>query len=443
MNGPGDRRPRVAALMAALAPSMFSVACRAGDNNRRSDAAAAENARAGIVLPTTTRDSAGIEQLSFTAHDFARVPQLLLDSVPIAVAGGANGSGEFDLTYAREVHLLSDNRLVAFAGVGAKLMIFGADGSEQRVIGRVGRGPGEFMRPGGVVVLPGDTLFLSDVPNRRLNWVLPDGRFVRMPTMNWASLVRRGERLAGVLPDGRVVLHSSGLVPSSESDTVFRSMASVVVQPMDGESRQVAELPDLAVATINMRMRGRDQSQNVVLGFTPYAHVVLWDSMITSSSGDPYRITMRASSGAILRELSMPLQHRPVTAAMKADDLDARLQRIELSRSEGGGETKTKDESRQVARLTPYMDSLPLILAMHTSPDGTLWVVDRAAVSGIDGAVATAFRRDGAMLGRVKLAEGQYPFAFGTDRVVLRVIDDDDVVALRVHRFSRPLQQEQ
>lgn len=403
----------------------------------RREARTRDDFKVGIVNPSIERGSDGVERLRFTAADFAKVPQFTIDTAPLAVAGGANGGRDFDLTYAQTVHLLSDNRLVTFSPIGAQLLIFGADGSEERVIGRVGRGPGEFMRPGGVAVLPGDTLFLSDVPNNRLNWVLPDGQFVRTSAMKWSRMSGRVERMAGVLPDGRVVLHSAGLVASSESDTVFRSMASVRVQPMQGADVEVVRVPDLAEQTVQMPMsfRGRLEKNNAVLRFTPRATILLWDSLITTTSGDSYHITMRAPSGTVLRELSIALQRRPVTSAMKARALDAELRRIDASMSEGGGDTFTKDERKQMARLTPSADSVPLVVGLYTSPDGTLWVVDNAAVSGTEATVATAFRKDGAMLGRLTLPAGARPVAFGADRVVLRVLDDDDAVELRVHRL--------
>lgn len=417
----------------------FTAACGVGAADR--GAASSQDAGSGarIVIPTVNRQPDGTERLTFTAEDFGRVPQFTLDSVPLAVAGGANGESEFDLTGAYFVHLLSDNRIVTFAPVGARLLVFAPDGAGERIIGRMGRGPGEFTRPGGVVVLPGDTLFLSDVANNRLNWVLPDGRFVRTQPIKWARLNLFSERLAGALPDGRVVLHSAGVVASNtKSDTVFRSTASVIMQPLEGPSEEIAAVPDLALATVTSRMRGRDVSENVVVRHTPYARVVLWDSLVTTTSGESYRISMRSPSGALVRELSIPLRRRPVSAEMTQRALDEDLRHIDISRSEGGGETYSKEEQKQMARLKPVSDSLPIITGMYTGSDGTLWVLDNAAASGAEGTVATAFRKDGAMLGRLHLGVGQQALAFGADRVVLRVTDEDDVVAMQVHRIVRP-----
>jgi hypothetical protein len=48
---------------------------------------------------------------------------------------------------------------------------------------------------------------------------------------------------------------------------------------------------------------------------------------------------------------------------------------------------------------------------------------------------ATAFRADGALLGRLHSSSGGTPAAFGDDRVVVRSVDRDGVVSLRVYRI--------
>ncbi len=426
-------------LSALLGCSAFGItACSAGGTADSGSESGRGAAGAAAVFPVIERRPDSTERLSFTADAFDRAPAVVLDAAPLAVAGGSNGSGDFDLTNVGEVRLLSDNRLVAFSPIGARLMVFGADGREQRIIGSVGKGPGEFMRPGGVVVLPGDTLFLNDIANNRLNWVMPDGRFVRTPAMRWTEQRRNAEKLAGVLTDGRVVVHSGGLMSWDESDTVFRSIATVIVQPLEGAGRTIASIPDLAQVSVPMRIRGRTTRESDVLQFTPHASIVLWDSLVTTSSGDSYTITLRSPSGTVLRQLVIPLQRRPVRVEDRARALALRFKYIESSVGEGGGgDTYTKDEQRQNARLAPSADSMPIIVAMYTGPDGTLWVVDQAATSGKSGTMVTSYRRDGAMTGRLRLVDDATPVAFGNDRVVLRVRDENDVVALRVHRLCK------
>ncbi len=431
-----NRHSRVSSFAFLAGATLGITACSAGGTADHGKQPKRGGESVAALLPVVERRPDGTEQLSFTADAFDRAPSVVLDTAPLAVAGGSNGSGDFDLTYVRDVRLLSDDRLVAFGIIGARLMVFGADGKEQRIIGRLGKGPGEFMRPGGVVVLPGDTLFLNDMANNRLNWVTPDGRFVRTPAMRWTQQRRDAERVAGVLADGRVILHSGGLMSWDESDTVFRSVATVVVQPIEGPGCTIASIPDLAQVSVPMRIRGRTTRETAALQFTPHASIVLWDSLVTTSSGDSYTITVRSPSGTVLREIIIPLQRRPVRSDDRERALALRFKYIESSVGEGGGgDTYTKDEQRQNARLAPSADSMPIIVGLFTSPDGTLWVVDQAAASGTSGTMVTSYRRDGAMTGRLRLVDDAIPVAFGNDRMVLRVRDENDVVALHVHRL--------
>ena len=103
--------------------------------------------------------------------------QFVLAPIPVMIAGGANGAADYRLTYAYQAALLSDGRLATLATIGNKLLIFGADGRGQRVIGRTGQGPGEFMAVSGMFRMPGDTLFLPDgANNHRLSTRRCDGR---------------------------------------------------------------------------------------------------------------------------------------------------------------------------------------------------------------------------------------------------------------------------
>jgi hypothetical protein len=120
---------------------------------------------------------------------------------------------------------------------------------------------------------------------------------------------------------------------------------------------------------------------------------------------------------------------------MKTQMLARRLAVIDAMRSEGGGETYSKSEQRARVLLTPSADSAPLIQGLFVTPNKTLWVLDDAAISDENQNMLTAYQQDGAMIGRLAIPRNAQPMAFGDDRVVLRVLDEDDVVALHVHRI--------
>lgn len=59
-----------------------------------------------------------------------------------------------------------------------QVLVFGTDGSLVRVIGKRGRGPGEFNFPTAVTLSEGN-LYVVDAMNFRIQVLTPDGRFVR------------------------------------------------------------------------------------------------------------------------------------------------------------------------------------------------------------------------------------------------------------------------
>ena len=88
----------------------------------------------------------------------------------------------------------------------------------------------------------------------------------------------------------------------------------------------------------------------------------------------------------------------------------------------------------RLARESPFADSLPPYSALFVSPAGVLWVVD--AIAPTDGGwTATAFRRDGAIVGRLHVPDAAPPVAIDDERVVVRDEDGDGVVTMRVHRI--------
>ena len=77
--------------------------------------------------------------------------------------------------------MLSDGRAVFAQGYRAEqqLRLFERDGTPGRVLAREGSGPGEMAGPDFVLVLPGDTILISDGANASINRYTADSGFVR------------------------------------------------------------------------------------------------------------------------------------------------------------------------------------------------------------------------------------------------------------------------
>lgn len=105
---------------------------------------------------------------------------------------------------------------------------------------------------------------------------------------------------------------------------------------------------------------------------------------------------------------------------MREARITAQLERFNAT---SGEQMVDPEESKRLVREQPFADSLPPYSSFFVTPDKTLWVVDYQ-VEGLGGG-ATAYRRDGAIVGRLILPAGSGGIvAFGDDRVVLRTADE-------------------
>ena len=391
----------------------------------------AQQRPASPVVPTRELVN-GIVVLTHRADAFTRAPQWSIAAEPIATAGGVDAP-DFDLTNVAVVELLTDGRLVTLARIGSRLLVFRADGRGEQSLGRQGKGPGEMVRPTGLVRAAGDTILVPDAANNRINWVVPGKGFIHEKPL---PVIPNGQFIhpVGVMRSGALVLSTGGLVQNATADTVTRPVASIMLySPRTDSASIVATIPDLELVQIATRYRGRPNTTSMPLRFSRRALAVAWDTVIATGSGDGYRIDLRDAAGRVRSSLQVQVPRRPVTKAIRDSAVAASLRRFEGQQAE---RMVDPAESRRIEQAQPVADSLPPYQLWFVSPNRTLWVVDAIAPNDTKGA-ATAFRQDGAIVGRLQWSRSGYPIAFGDDRVVFRDADADGVVSLKVFRIRR------
>lgn len=389
---------------------------------------ASAQARADIAPSRTVEE--GIEILRHRADVRAAAPQFVAVDPPFATYGGTDADPAFDLTWLSQALILRDGRVVTFSAIGAKLLVFAATGTPERVIGRLGKGPGEFMAPGNVAAARGDTLVVVDAANNRINWIHADRGFVAERSLA-ADFPRVLGGVAGVLRRGDIVMTGFGRISRGSADGMTRSLAQVgIVNPGSGAARIIAEVPDMLGAPFETRFRGRRAVSWHRVRLGDHGAGVTWDSLIVTSDGSG-TLTLRAPSEAVVRRIELPAARRPVTAAMRRAVVDRELAELRRPGSEG---LVDRVESERVAREAPIADSLPVVGNLLVASDGTLWMVDPVAPGDV-GWTATALTPSGAVRRRVR-GTGDYPMAFGADRVLVRREDADGVVFLTAHRLA-------
>ena len=400
----------------------------------------------GDPVPATTRIDNGVTVYEYPPDAFDRAPRWTLDSEPVSTIGGADGDPKYDLTRTDWVIPLSDGRVMTFAGVGNQVFVFGRDGKGERVIGQTGQGPGDWMRFGTPVLLEDDTVLVLDFANRRLNWVTADGGIVRTAPYEVTGDMRRMSRIAGFMSSGELLMHSAGSWGSHQTDSLNRSLASFVVADVGmrtiseasdlpgetGHVRLVGSVPDMQGVQFETRFRGRPFTDWRPLRLGGWSLFTAWDSVYASSLASSREIELRDATGTLGARIDVPIPRRAIT-----NEIREAQRAIEPARLNAPGSERMVDraESMRLAREAPFADSLPYFAELMTGSDGTLWAIDAIAPSDT-GWTATAFAKDGSILGRLTVQERSMPMSFGANQVIVRTANEDGVTMLKVYRFT-------
>ncbi|MBA2293219.1 MAG: hypothetical protein H0W15_12275 [Gemmatimonadales bacterium] len=180
------------------------------------------------------------------------------------------------------------------------------------------------------------------------------------------------------------------------------------------------------------RRRGARRPSLVGLRYGRRPSVAPWGGGVAIGAGiDGYTIERFALSGTVEARLVVDKPRRAVTEAMRQAMIAQELEGIQGSRSE---RMVDPEESRRIARETPFADSLPPYQHVLAADDGLLWVIDAQALGDTTWS-ATAFAADGAIVARVVSRRFGMPVSFGKGTVMVRELDDDEVVRFAVYRL--------
>ncbi|HEX7122759.1 MAG TPA: hypothetical protein VF178_10355 [Gemmatimonadaceae bacterium] len=382
----------------------------------------------GVTPAVRTED--GVTILEHAADAFERAPRMVADSEPLATIPATGPDSALDASY---VLMLREGQLATLGGT--RFRLFDRRGRELWRYDSAGTGPGAFSGPHGLAHGLGDTLLIPDLISGRIHRLIPrQGIVAQSPLAVLEGF--RPDHLAGVLPSGEFVMHSAGVWgPRTRptSDTASRSVAPVMaVDPTSGALRELARLPDLdLVRRVTGSGRAR-RTEFAPLRLGRMAEVAVWDSLVVTGTGDGYRLDLRAPDARVISQIRVLVPRRPVTAAIRQARIAQESERVRAGRA---GTVDTTEALRRI-EAAPFPDSLPPYSALFVTTGGILWVVD-AIVPGEARWSATAFDRSGAILGRLTVEGSGVPVAFGNDRVVVREVDIDGGVVLRVRRIRQ------
>ena len=411
---------------------LLVLAACAGDDPGGSRSVAAGTTP--ILPDTQTVD--GILVMRHGADAFARAPRWVLDSVPEVVIDGGDA---FDLTWVSRPVMLSDGRAVALSIIGSpRLALFDGGGRFVRVIAEGGQGPGELSRPSDPILLTGDTLVIANGGNSAVSWYHPDDGVIRTApadAVNRTSCYRRASRLT----TGRLVA-LYGCMPYQSNDSfVARPLVSLAGFDFGYAAFDtLAMIPGWEVRQVDSRRGGarRVEQQQVRLGLAP-SLTTMGERIVLATADSGYRVHLLDQAGAAVGRVEVVAPRRPVTSLMRQIVIDRELAEIDGPQMESRVDAA---EDRRQAREAYFPDSLPPYSNVEAGGDEAFWVLDYIA-PGDSTWSATAFRADGAILGRLQgpitgTEVWQGPVRFERDRVIVREVDGDGVVRFGAYGMS-------
>ena len=379
------------------------------------------------VKPTLRTDS-GVTVHSFDTTAFAATTQYVVESTPMAILDNTDVNSDTSVARVDGAIFLRDRSFVTYSRMSTRMIVFDSTAKPIRILARFGTAPGDLGRNQTLARAQHDTLVVTDFSNRRVNYYSSQ-KFVRQTPI--PSVVdERADQLAGVLPDGTLVLHSGGQIPEHFPNGRSKHDAVVMVMNPQGLSGRIADIPDITIATMRTGWDGERTRMPLPLRLGPRAQIIVWDSLIATGNGESYRVAFRNVSGKVVSVVEISAPPRLMTAPIRDADLAYRVAELEYI----DGKDAVSGEKLRLRKAWPIADTIPAFGGFFISPNNTLWITSVPA-RGDTTWQATAFNSRFEMTGRLTFTGQGAPIGFGDDRLVVRVAGVDEVATLRVFRF--------
>jgi len=164
---------------------------------------------------------------------------------------------------------------------------------------------------------------------------------------------------------------------------------------------------------------------------------------VAYSDSSAYAIKFAAPGGRVTRIVTRPLWPRPVTARIRSREIKRRLESLETGQPTGDPAMQAAmqamiDAQRAGIESMEFYPEMPVVLALRTDWEGTIWV-RRRGDEGAGGDPIDLITADGRYLGTFAPGSTALPEAFGPDGLLAFVETDDlDVPYVVVKRFRWP-----
>ena len=352
-----------------------------------------------------------------------------------------------------------------------RVVVIGPDGQLVRTVGRQGEGPGEFRAPTSLVVWRDGTFAVEDNGHFAFQVFDPDGTLARFVRMS-----QDGNPLAAIQSIGRILYPPR---PDPRGGALFRqgpqsTMGRMVdalgellggteteETPVDDRGIERVELVGEAIA-VQPVLRGwrapREEapaeiSANDVLNqrvdflgmylsesmwFEPELHWdVLPDGTIAYSDSSAYAVKLLATDGSVNGVLRRPHEPEPVGRRLRARVIEEEMNEGPDSDEE---DPDLGEAYREALEDREFYPEVPVILGIHATWDGSLWIHRQGEDPLDDAGPIDVFGTDRRYLGTFAAGTIEVPFAFGPDGLVaFWELDELDIPIAVVKRLPDEL----
>lgn len=391
---------------------------------------------AGAATPDVLVDTVqGAERLSYGAAG----PTLEWTVDTVAVIGEAMGEDEYQFGSLPSEGVTGglDGHVLALDRQAGRVLEYGPDGRHVATYGRKGSGPGELTFPGGMDLGPGDTLWVTDLMNRRLTGFPRQGGDPR--TIPYADV--------GAFPSARVEAVSGGFLQTVGAFGRSEAEAERGV-PLVRFDRQLQPADTLWVAppeptdVVQTELNGRRMILNMTQEFWPdFAWRALSDGGVVVSDTADYLVRVLNPDGSVRRVI----RRDPPARATTEEDREAVKRRVLAEADSGQGisfggsgpdpAAQRRMAEQRIEKMT-FASRIPRIRGLRVDPADRIWVAVTSDADPTQTERIDVYDRDGRLLG--ELRDFPFPSGFaGSDRLLTVRTDELGVPQLVVMRVPQ------
>jgi hypothetical protein len=364
----------------------------------------------------SVRDSAGVAIVEASESVMASIPEWEIETE--MDLGGIDAAPEHQFHQVNGVRRLPDGRLVVVNSGSYQVRLFDPDGASVATVGREGEGPGEFLFPSGLAAYPPDSLLVLDRRGSRMTVLssrLELGRTDRLE----GGLANPS--LAGVLPDGRIVVSNLELEVPEAPGVADQDVELLILSRSGGTDSLVGRFRAQRVALLEIGALG-----SVV--FDPFTSFAVSGDRVWIGYGTDYELEQIGLNGQVQRIVRWSGPDRAVT---EADREEWKERQMTLA---------STDEQRR--QLQMYLDGATFAeqraayQVVMTSDEGDVWVQDRRPTIPRE-RLWLVFNPSGEPRATVRTGPSLRVFQVTGDRVVGVRTDELDIEHVVVQRIVR------